>query len=244
MTRIGDVYRVLFNGVLETTNQPLMTAAGAGGATAVINAIYGLTVVNDLQAAGTGFSNAGGALRSVSGINFYTGRVGLGDAQSPALGSVGADRDLRPGHDSPTAEYFDNDHSLTVTGTITNTLINPPPVSTLVKMGDWPRHPAPREHVHRPLGDPRGLGHRAERALARHDEPGPSAELAALHHDLERRGRSPQTASPRGSPHPHLRVERQLRGRIRRAEPHTERRHAHRYRLLIRPRPGSDSLGR
>ena len=135
VTKHGTVYRVIFNGILETTNQPLMTAAGLGGATAGVNAIYGLTVVNSLQAAGLGFED-GGALRSVSGINIYAGLIGLGDPATPALGSIGAARDPRPGHDTPNASYFTHDHSLTVIGEITDTLINPIPRSTLIKQGD------------------------------------------------------------------------------------------------------------
>jgi autotransporter-associated beta strand protein len=135
VTKHGSVFRVQFNGILETTNQPLMTATGTGGATAGVNAIYGLTVVNSLQAAGLGL-NDGGALRSVSGINNYAGLIGLGDPATPALGSIGALRDPRPGHDTPDANYFTYDHSLTVTGEITDTLINPVPRSTLIKQGD------------------------------------------------------------------------------------------------------------
>ena len=97
--------------------------------------IYSLTVSNVLQAAGLGANNAG-ALRSISGINAYTGLIGLGDAASPALGSIGVDRDPRPGHDTPNANYFTFDDSLTVTGTITDTLLSIPPPSTLIKVGE------------------------------------------------------------------------------------------------------------
>ena len=98
-----------------------------------MNAIYGLTVVNSLQAAGLGF-NDGGALRSVSGINNYAGLIGLGDPATPALGSIGAARDPRPGHDTPDADYFTTT-TASRSPPRSPTPSSSPPRSTLVKHG-------------------------------------------------------------------------------------------------------------
>ena len=59
-----------------------------------------------------------------------------GRLEQPGPGLIGVDRDPRTGHDTPNANYFTFDYSLTVTGEITDTLIIPTPSSTLVKQGE------------------------------------------------------------------------------------------------------------
>ena len=83
VTQVGTIFRVVFNGAMAIGNQPLIAATGKNGTSVVVSPIYSLTVSNVLQAAGLGADNAG-ALRSISGINAYTGLIGLGDAASPA----------------------------------------------------------------------------------------------------------------------------------------------------------------
>ena len=61
VTQVGTIFRVTFNGILGTNNQPLMTGAGSNGASAVINPIYGLTIANNLEVAGNGFASTGAA---------------------------------------------------------------------------------------------------------------------------------------------------------------------------------------
>ena len=117
---------------VAAANQPLMSVSSTPGVTAAINAIYGLTVsnvVNDPTPGapsaggleGSGFSNTG-ALRSISGLNVYAGLINLGGrtalAYPTTTGSLGADADARPGHNTPDASYLAFDHSLTVTGLI------------------------------------------------------------------------------------------------------------------------------
>ena len=114
VTQTGTVYRVLFNTVAD---YPLMTATAAGGATAVINPIYGLNVSKPITLNGNGVNNAG-ALDSLSGINIYSGAITLGNIQ-PADG-IGVSLDSRPGHPTADNSYFTNDYSLTVTGAITS----------------------------------------------------------------------------------------------------------------------------
>ena len=115
VTQSGNTFRVIFGGSLVNADVPLMTAAGT--ANAKVNAIYGLNVANTLSLNGFGLPVTGngltaGALYSISGLNIYSGDIGLGDA------SIGVDPDVRPGHELANPDYFKWDHSLTVTGTI------------------------------------------------------------------------------------------------------------------------------
>ena len=126
VTQSGSIYRVIFGGSLANADIPLMIAAGS--ANAKINAIYGLTVANIMDGItpepdggleGMGINNTG-ALRSISGINTYTGNIFLGGQTSTNDGSIGSDGDARPGHPFTNNDYFRWDHSLTVTGTISD----------------------------------------------------------------------------------------------------------------------------
>ena len=60
VTKVGSIYRVLFNGALAAANQPLMTVSSTPGVTAAINAIYGLTVSNVVNDPTPGAPSAGG----------------------------------------------------------------------------------------------------------------------------------------------------------------------------------------
>ncbi len=74
-----------------------------------------LSVANTLSISGLGFGGMGGALRSVSGINTYTGAITLTGAAT----AIGVDPDPNP---TPSNSYFTNDYSLTVTGGINGTV--------------------------------------------------------------------------------------------------------------------------
>ena len=127
VTKSGNIYRVIFGGTLVNADVPLMVASGTANAS--VNAIYGLDVANAVRGIdhllpnpvggleGTGFNNTG-ALRSISGINIYSGDIELGGLTSTSGGSIGSESDARPGHPSANNDYFRWDHSLTVTGTI------------------------------------------------------------------------------------------------------------------------------
>ncbi len=122
VTKSGNVYRVIFGGSLATANIPLMVAV-SGTATAVVSPIYGLNVANTISSAttgglqGTGIANTG-ALRSISGINEYSGLIQLGGTSDVNNGSVGVAPDARPGHFTAGTDYFIYDNSLTMTGTM------------------------------------------------------------------------------------------------------------------------------
>jgi fibronectin-binding autotransporter adhesin len=111
VTQVGSIFRVIFNGALAASNQPMMTGVASGGATVVISPIYSLNVSNTLSISGTGIGNTG-ALRSINGINTYSGNITTNGS------SIGVDADARPGHFTADANYFTYDHRLRVTGTI------------------------------------------------------------------------------------------------------------------------------
>mgnify|MGYP005837221185 CR=1 FL=1 len=113
VTQVGSIFRVTFNGALGSGNQPLITASASGGVSVTISPIYGLQVANNLSITGNGLNNTG-ALRSISGINRWTGNINTGEGG----GSIGVEMDNRPGHPTAGADYFTYDYSLTVTGTI------------------------------------------------------------------------------------------------------------------------------
>src|SRR5262245_52649586 len=97
-----------------------MQVVNASAGTVVnVNAIYGLTVSNILEIEGMGVNNTG-ALLSVSGINTYSGDIELGGLTDVVNGSIGVQPDPRPGHATAGTDYFTFDHSLTVTGTMTD----------------------------------------------------------------------------------------------------------------------------
>ena len=135
VTQSGNIYRVIFGGTLLNADIPVMTAAGS--ANAQINAIYGLTVSNVMDGneiepdgglEGFGFDDVG-ALRSVSGINIYSGNIFLAGQTDNNNGSIGVELDARPGHFQPNTDYFQWGHNLTVTGTIADW--DPPALNAL-----------------------------------------------------------------------------------------------------------------
>jgi autotransporter-associated beta strand protein len=112
VTQSGNIYRITFGGTLGSVNIPLLEVAPSSSATAVVNAVYGLTVAKPIQVIGLSDSFSG-ALRSISGINRLTGTVTIGDLFNP-IGSIAVDADARPGHPSVDDSYFTRDHSLTI----------------------------------------------------------------------------------------------------------------------------------
>jgi autotransporter-associated beta strand protein len=111
VTQDANICRVIFGGTLLNANAPLMTSTATGGATVVINPIYGLNVPNPVFLSGTGVANTG-ALHSISGLNIYSGQINL---QGGAGGSaIGVDLDTRTGHPLADNTYLANDYSLTI----------------------------------------------------------------------------------------------------------------------------------
>jgi fibronectin-binding autotransporter adhesin len=113
VTAAGGLYRIIFNGPLAGTNQPLLSVTTNAGATAVVNPIYGLKVSKVLSISGDGIASTG-ALRSVTGINTYVGAITL----NSNIAGIGVDTDTRAGHPLADSTYFTNDYSLTVASNI------------------------------------------------------------------------------------------------------------------------------
>ena len=104
VTKSGNVYRVVFGGTLATAQIPMMVSrppTTGTAATAIVSPIYGLTVANIMRTTpsppvsgglqGMGIANTG-ALRSISGINEYTGLIQLGGTSDVNNGSIGSIR--------------------------------------------------------------------------------------------------------------------------------------------------------
>jgi autotransporter-associated beta strand protein len=86
-----------------------------------------LNVPNNLFLTGLGAGNLG-ALHSLSGINIYSGTIRLN-----GQAGIGVALDQRPGHPTPTLDYFTNDYSLTPSVPVRNLIDSPPSNDTLVK---------------------------------------------------------------------------------------------------------------
>ncbi len=114
VTQTGKVYRVTFNSGAQALSV-IGGSTAAVGASVVVTPIYGLNVTKAITLSGTGILNTG-ALRSVSGINTYSGSIALSTVST--TDAIGVDPDARLGHPTSNTTYFTNDYSLTVTGGI------------------------------------------------------------------------------------------------------------------------------
>ena len=131
VTQNANVYRIFYGGTfndsLNPIPLPLLSVTTTGSATAFVNPMYGLVGRKELFLDGRGVNNTG-ALRSLSGLNQWTGNITL----TTSLGSIGVDPDNRPGHPTADKSYLQFDYSLTLP---TVNSLDVSPGSTFVKLG-------------------------------------------------------------------------------------------------------------
>lgn len=140
VTQVGNVYRVVWNNFTRTFNPNRFTVTASGGSGASIVNLGGLTIACHTAINSDGITSTG-AIRSLSGVNVYTGNLTLASNAAIGVEAQGTTSGLTPGTTQGTNvaraaslddSYFVFDASLTVQGEITN---NAGSVFDLTKLG-------------------------------------------------------------------------------------------------------------